>query len=396
MVMDHIRFGIKNLTRKKFRNFLTILSIVIGVASVVVISAIGDIGKDTVNQELNSLGIGGISITTDKKVTDASLSANQLETVRSISGVEQAIPIMVEYLPTYMHDLVAESIVWGIDAGAKQVISLEPIYGRLINKTDINTAANVCIVDENTAKVFYHRSNVVGKSLTLQTEGRMSEFEIIGVAASGGNILQNMLGQYIPSFVYIPYTTMQGISGRTNFDQIAVKINPAYSMDSTGVRIVSALERTAGINSGYRSQNMMEQKDKLDNILSTVTIVLAAVAGVSLVVAGLGIMTVMLVSVNERTREIGIKKSIGASKGVIVLEFLFEAFTMSALGSIIGCALGLAIVWIGCIIFSISFVPNIKMILFCIAFSISIGIVFGAYPAMTAAKLKPVDALRFE
>ena len=143
-------------------------------------------------------------------------------------------------------------------------------------------------------------------------------------------------------------------------------------------------------------ENMAAQMNKLNGILDIVTFVLSVIAGISLVVAGLSIMTVMLVSVNERTREIGIKKSIGASRSTIMKEFLVESLIISLLGSLSGAAAGVFISYLGCLVLSVDFVFNLSMFIFCVAFAVALGILFGVYPALQAVKLKPVDALRCE
>jgi putative ABC transport system permease protein len=203
------------------------------------------------------------------------------------------------------------------------------------------------------------------------------------------------MGDIIPSFVYLPYTTMQSLSGKESFDQIAVRVKGGVDEDVAGAQLVSVLERISGIPTGYRAENMQSQKNKLDGVLDIITYVLSAIAGVSLVVAGLSIMTVMLQSVGE-TREIGIKKSIGAGRRDILYEFLVEALTISVLGSLIGAVFGIAVVAVGCVVLGMAVRLSLELILFSIFFSILVGVVFGVYPASIAARLRPVEALRCE
>lgn len=378
------------------RSFLTIAGIAIGVASVVVIGSIGEIGKDTINQELSSLGLGSVTVSADKKFTNLKMNEEDLQLIRNSPCVSSATPIVVDYSSVRMRGLVANTVLWGYDNTDSQIISLSPKYGRMLNQMDLVSASNVCIVDTNMAKLFYHRENIVGKHLDAMIGGSYVNLEIVGVASSGGNILQSMVGDVIPSFAYLPYTTLQRYKGESTFSQIAVTINNENSIDSASEQLIATMNRSHNLDRGFKIDNISEQKDTLNNMLGIITIILSAIAAVSLVVAGLGIMTVMIVSVNERTREIGIKKSIGATKSIIMTEFLIEAFTISLMGSFMGVAVGLGLVWLGCLILNITMLVDIKLLIISIVISNVVGMIFGVYPATIAAKMKPVDALRTE
>lgn len=396
MFIDILLISFRNLGRKKSRSMLTIIGIAIGVASVVLIASIGDIGKTAVNSELDSFGTGGIMVSGNNKTTGAQLTDEHLEAIRGSGTVDSAVPIVVDYTKSYMRELMMDAVVWGIDYGANQVISLDVIYGRLITGNDVRAKKKVCVIDQNIANSYYGRDNIVGKTVTLQFKDGYEDFEIIGVVSSGGNLMQGLMGDIIPSFVYLPYTTMQELSKTVEFDQIAVKTKDGVDLDVASAQLVAAANSVSGIQHGFKAENMQNQKAKLNTVLDIVTVALSAIAGVSLVVAGLSIMTLMLASVNERTREIGIKKSIGASRFNILTEFLIEAFTISALGSVIGASAGILLLIAGCIPFGIPVRINAGVILFSMLFSVISGVIFGVYPAMLASKLKPVEALRCE
>ncbi|WP_195276448.1 ABC transporter permease [Anaerotruncus rubiinfantis] len=396
MIRDCLVNSFRNLGRKKFRSFLTIASIAIGVCSVVLIGSIGEIGKEAIGQELNSLGLGSVTVSADKRFTSLKMTKEDLSLLRGTPAVESATPIVVDYSNIRMRGLVANSVLWGVDSGSSQVISLTPKFGRMINQADIASAANVCVVDSNVAQLFYKRDNIVGKQVEALIGGSYVTLEIVGVATSGGNILQTMLGEVIPSFAYIPYTTLQRYKGEDSFEQIAVTLKDQENIDAAAEQISAMINRSHNISRGFKTENISKQKDSLNNMLGIVTLILSAIAAISLVVAGLGIMTVMIVSVNERTREIGIKKSIGATRGIILMEFLIEAFIISLIGGLIGLGTGLAFVWAGCMITSMPMHLNFTQLAASVALSVGIGVVFGVYPATVAAKLKPVDALRTE
>jgi len=393
-MIDYLIGAIRNIFRKKLRSFLTIAGIAIGIMSVVVISTIGEIGKSSIGSEIDSLGMSGLSIRAVRG--DDRLFTAQLETVEALDGVLGAMPLMLQYTEGTMRGIKADCAVWGVDVGAQEIVSMKLCHGRYINKGDVAAKAKVCIIDESYAKKIYKRSNVVGKTVTLSMNGRAEEFEIIGVVVTGGSLVQGLIGNFVPCFLYLPYTTLKCYMGNSNFDQIAVKLTKEADPSQTAETIQRELSAFATEEGGVRVENLTAQREQLEGILEIIAVILSAIAGISLVVAGLSVMTVMLVSVNERTREIGIKKSIGASNRKICFEFMLEAFLISVIGTFMGLLLGLLLSGAGCLLFGVPLLTNREMLLFAAFFSVCVGVLFGAYPAALAAKLRPADALRWE
>ena len=392
--MDNWLRCFQNLGRRRFRSLLTIAGIAIGVASVVLIGSIGETGKAVVNQELHALGVDGITIGHQSE-HGATLTLKELETVRQAEQVEQAVPLVMEYRDVQMRQRTSKSVLWGIDGGTDQVISLKLTHGRLLTQQDIQEKARVCLVDETTAQAYYGRDNIVGKVAHIPFGESTVDFEIVGVVRSGGILMQNVVSEMIPNFFYFPYTTLQELAGKNSFDQIVVQVKDSSDLQEAGENLIATLEQLTN-KSGYTSQNIAQQADVLNNILDLVTLILSLIAGISLLVAGLSIMTVMLVSVHERTREIGIKKSIGAGHWEIMKEFLVEAFVISAVGSLIGVGVGLVCILAGGQIFGMVPTVHWELVGGCVLFAVGIGVIFGVYPAYQAAHLNPVDALRME
>lgn len=391
-MIDLIVNSIKILFRKKGRTCLTLLGIVIGVASVIIINNISQCGNDAFTNEIDGLGIGGLSITL--KNQSASLSNNELETIQSLSYVDFAMPIVFESTDAYIRDKKKAVYLWGIDKTAKDVISLKLLNGRFFNSGDLSSNSKNCMVDQTFAKNYYGTENVTGKEIVINSGGKSQKYKIIGVLKTGSGLLQNVMGSYIPEFIYIPYTTMQQNLSSSNFSQIAVKVNKDYDNDIAGNNIIKTIEREDNINNAYLFTNMTKQKENIENIINIFTLVITSVGIISLFVAGLSIMNVMLVSVTERTREIGIKKALGASKKMIVMEFLFQSAIITFIGGIIGIVFGTVVSLIGASILGLTLTLKIDIMVNILIFSIFVGIIFGIYPAVKASKLKPVDALR--
>lgn len=395
MLIDCMLSSIKNIMRKKLRSALTVIGISIGVLSVVIISIIGEAGKIALNSELDSMGIGGLCVRASGAYGTIPFYSDELAKVQQNASVAAATPLMTSVTNIKVRDKSGQCIVWGIDSNTTEVVSLELLYGRLIKRSDINENSRVCIVDQAFAQQNYKRDNIVGKTVSLSLGDRFQDFTVVGVVSSGGNILQGLMGDVVPTFLYAPFTTISQLSKKQGFTQIVAKLND----DADESVAINSIIRDLGDTIANQSQasikveNLNQQKDKLNGIVDAATLILAAIGGISLIVSGLSIMTVMLVTVNERTREIGIKKSIGAKKNTILLEFLVEALILSLIGSIIGTVGGVAIGLAGGMLIGMPIAFNIQGIAFCICFCVIMGVLFGVYPAIKAAKLKPVDAL---
>ena len=394
---DYFRCAFRNLGRKQIRTLLTILGIAIGVASVVIIANISQCGTNAVTGEMDSLGLSGLFITKSGKDQNAMLDSQDLKLIGKMDQVELTTPVMMTDTEVSVHNVETDAVLWGIDCNAGSIVSLQAIYGRLFTQKDISTGANVCLVDEAFSKKAYSRSNIVGKEIAFSCGGTMQEFTVIGVIKTGTGLLESAIGDYIPTFVYVPYTTMQTMDQRDDFDEIAVKLEPHAEADNIGKMILTRLNATKGTSTGaFVSNNLAKQKEGLLQIMDIVTLILSAVGAVSLFVASLSIMTTMLVSVTERTREIGIKKALGATQLAIMSEFLFEAVLLSLIGSAAGIGIGMVVSWVlsRCFHMVLAFRPDIMLI--ASAFAILSGTIFSIYPAYQASRLKPVDALRQE
>lgn len=394
-MIETIRLAFNNLLRKPGRSALTVLAVAIGVSSVILINVIGTYGKEAVNNELTSLGMNGVLISSVNEISP-DITNDDVKTVASLSYVKKASPLLVTTAQITSRSENFEAYLWGIGSDAKDVIDLNLMYGRFLNSSDIAASSQVCMVDNSFARNAYGRDNIVGKNVSVSCEGYTSELTVIGVIQTGSGLLSNMMGDYIPNFIYTADKNVQQALNTSGYHRIVVKTNINTNMDSISERLASTLERSSGKYGGYTVTNLVKHKEALNNIMDIVSTILLCVGAVALIVASIGIMTVMLVSVSERTREIGIKKSIGATKGIIIREFLCESALLSLSGCIIGFIIVLISVVIGSVALNINLSISYDVLIFTVLLSAFTGIAFGVYPAYRASQLKPVDALRYE
>jgi len=381
-----------SIFRSRTRSLLTMAGIAVGVFSVVLVSTVGTVGTSQVSATLVTMGVDTLLVQAANNSVTVTITDNDVSTVRRVDGVNDVMPLMASVTEAKMIGRRLDCYVWGVDKSADRLISLEAKHGRLVNNSD--GGSRVCVIDEQFALRSYGRSNVVGKKLSMFLGGKYHEFEIIGVAHSGLSSLQGMLSNIMPGFMYIPISTMQQLTGRTTYDKLAVKLDDMNTDIPVVAAVQEALNRTNGTTDAYIVNNLLSQKGQLEDILGIVTTALSLVAGISLAVSGISVMTTMLMSVTERTREIGIKKSIGASSRDICREFLSEAVLLTMLGSAAGILSGLLLSGVGCMLIGIPFQVNWLMIVLSAVASGAVGAVFGAYPAYKAASLNPVEALR--
>lgn len=384
--MELMKNALRQLLRKRGRTMLTVGGIAVGVMMVSIVTVIGNVGRTFVDTELDSMGVSGLSVMAT--TSETMLSEEALEGIRGLSQVSSAMPLMLQFTRVSTPYKECDSVLCGIDAGAGQVISLTLCHGRMISKGDVAATAAVCVLDAATAKAAYGRENVVGKTLTVTVGNLVEELTVIGVTQTGSSLLQNVTS-LIPGMVYLPYTTGQKLTGRQDFDQIAVRTVSGDVTELAKERIERVLVRLYDQNPPFRTDNLAVQKDRLTRLVDAVAAVLTVLSGVSLVVSGFSIVTVMLSSVSERTREIGIKKAIGATNRRILLEFLAEAVLLSVVGAVLGMLPALVL---GVLVGGVPFGIFGALALFCVL----VGVVFGVYPAYKAAQLPPVEALRSE
>ena len=396
--------ALRALRRNKLRTSLTALGIIIGVASVVAMVAVGNGASANIKSKVAALGQNLLTIFAGSRKAggvNSGLGSASSMTLADADAITREVNEVVAVSPeiTASAQAIANGRNW-----STSVVGESPDYlkirdwdltsGSMFTDREIRSAAKVAVIGSKTANELFGPLNPVGQSVRIKN----IPFIIIGVLASKG---AGMGGQNQDDRLIIPYTTaMKRITGDKYLRSISVQIVSADRMTSGQDQITSLLRQrhrlTPGQDDDFNIFNQKEIADTVSSVSGIITLLLGAIAGMSLVVGGIGIMNIMLVSVTERTREIGIRIAVGAQPGDILLQFLIEAITLSLLGGTIGVLLGVgASKLVGVFV---SFTPVVSAGSVILAFSVSfaIGVFFGFYPARKAAALDPIDALRYE
>ena len=401
-----LRLALRALSRNKLRAALTVLGILIGVAAVVAMTALGEGAKESIERQMSAVGTNLIWVWPGATVSSGvrgeagsrpTLSEDDARAIsREITSVQAVAPTLG----------MATQAVAGARNAATRITGSTPEYfvarawplarGRYFDEVDMRSAAKVCIIGETVRRALFGRADPVGERVRL---GRLP-CEVIGLLAPKG---QGSFGQDYDDTVVMPITTvrarLRGSTGR-EVDQVMISVRSALQVRRTQARVTALVRQRHRLQeheeNDFSVRNLQEMMETLERTRGTLTTLLLAIACIALLVGGIGVMNIMLVSVTERTREIGIRLAVGARSGDILAQFLVEAVTLSAIGGIAGLALGTgaglalgkAMDW------NVSFSPMAAVI--ALGTSGGIGVVFGFFPARRAAALDPITALRHE
>ncbi|ESA38909.1 abc transporter permease [Leptolyngbya sp. Heron Island J] len=402
---ESLKMAIKTLTASKLRSSLTMLGIIIGNASVISMVGLGEGGRRYINEQIQSLGpnilfivpgnretreLGGLEITRNLVLADAEAIAKQVPSVVDVAA-ENTTPGIVTFL-----NRNANASVIGTNPGFISVRNFTTEQGRFISDLDMNRTSAVAVLGNSLAERLFEDEIPLGQSLRIND----ISFEVVGVLAVQGS----NLGVNYDDAVMIPLTTQSSrIVGRTSpygieVGFISATARDGESMQTAEFQIANLLRLRHGITDPKDDDFFIQNQDTLltiaDTITGALTLMLAAIASISLLVGGIGIMNIMLVSVRERTQEIGLRKAVGASQQDILIQFLIEAIILSAAGGVIGTLLGVSGISLLSLLTPFESSASISAIVLAVGVSGSIGLFFGVIPARQAAKLDPIVALR--
>ncbi len=416
---ENVSMALAGIKANKMRAFLTMLGIIIGIGSVIAISTLGSIMENSVMDIFNSQGganLVGFGLTRkDDAVRDYILDEDFL-TIDMIKDVEERFGDQIDAIALYTGSTQGtmnirrkdyDVSLYGVNSGYVKQSMTKVIAGRYISEKDCEEVRNTCVIsDKQAQKVFGSERGAIGRriSVTLQT-GQMADFTIVGIyqyQLSGiMSSMVDMMGEDWNGEIYIPYTTFNRIYGSVNDTFYSFNLNTMTGVDA---KSFCASVQSYLNSSYYRNNDSFEiyfqtaesQMEMIGEVLGMLQLAISVIAGISLLVGGIGVMNIMLVSVTERTREIGVRKAMGAPNSAIRIQFIVESIIICLIGGAVGILFGIGLGNIAGLIVGTTASPSIGSIFLAVSFSMAIGIFFGYYPANKAAKLDPIEALRYE
>ena len=403
MIINAFLLALKEIRRNILRSFLTILGIVIGVASVIAMVMIGDGTTANVKQSISKLGTNMLTLrvgqerrgppkedNSAKPFTEGDISAikNEVQNIKAVASENNT----------------RINIVYGNKSNSASVIGTNNDYfvikdwevtdGRIFDESELNSGKSSCIIGTTMVKQLFGEDNPIGTNIRLKN----LSCNVIGVLKSKG---ASAFGSDQDEIIIVPLKMFQQkIKGDKDISSILISITSGKYIENAKTEIISLMQERRSLRvdepDNFHIRDMEEMLSAMTSTTKMLTYLLGSIAGISLLVGGIGIMNIMLVSVTERTREIGTRLAIGAMENEVLLQFLVEAIVLSTLGGIIGIFLGLGIGYVVVGVMNLPFILNTQIVLISFFFSTLIGVFFGYFPARKAARLNPIDALRYE
>ena len=383
-----LKESLKNVKNNKLRSALTMLGLIIGIASVIILVGLGSGTTSEVTSQVQSLGTDILTLSIQSE--DYSLEYSQIDEIEQISNIEIAAPYKSVSSTVSVDGTTSEKAsIIATTQDYMDVMNLTISSGRLLSIIDLENYNKVCLLGADLAEsLFEDTEDPVGEKVKIDGDN----YTVIGVLTAMGS----SMGTNVDEMMIIPFTTAKYLGSDTSISDLYIKVSDEDLIDTTISLIESYVEANLGITTDYFSVSSQDSMlDTMEDVNDTLSLLLGGIASISLIVGGIGVMNVMLVSVTERTKEIGIRKALGAKKSDILIQFLIEALVLCICGGLIGVLCGLGI---GELLNNMgySFSPSTSIVLIAFSSSALIGIIFGIFPASKAAKLNPIEALHTE
>ncbi len=395
VIGQSLRMALQNIRANRMRSFLTMLGIIIGVGAVIGLVTIVEAVSGELMGEFSDLGAGTISIQTYQSIMKYGLTDKDLEVLRNVEGVEGLSPTVS--LTT--SSVVGKEVYEETNVEGKNTLYFEHnsniiLSGRAFNEQDMSGDAYVCIVDQSYVKNALLGKQVLGGQILLHGY----RYTIIGIYKKSDNMMSMMSDDStLAGTILVPYKNALNMTGNGVVNSLEVYVEDKADMTKVEERLRATMKNLYNENEDFFAvYNFSSLMDMVDSATSMMSGLLGGIASISLLVGGIGIMNMMLVSVSERTKEIGLRKALGATPGRIQLQFMIESIVLSLVGGFIGICLGEGIAMIAAKLMETKFVLSGSAILLGFGFSAAVGIIFGWMPAKRASELNPIDALRAE
>ncbi len=388
MLLESIRMSWENIITNKLRSLLTMLGIVIGVASIIALITIVQGATNSISEEVTALGVNKITVNVRGTPLKQGLSEQDMENIAQVDNISGLSPTIPGTSNIVYEGKVKENVaVQGKNEVYFQSDSSLLQSGRPINILDLESKNQVAVIGGDIAKELYYGLDPIGRDLMIHG----TTYTVIGTLTSSSRFSTTSNNEA----VIIPYTTALRSLGVKHISSLDVFLLDTNFADDTVTDIERVLHSTFNYKeNAYSIFNMGDMIESFQSMMSIMSLLLAGIAAISLVVGGIGIMNMMLVSITERTTEIGLRKALGATPNTIQLQFIIEAIFLSIFGGLLGLIVGSLVAYIATILIGVGFSIQLSTIALALGFSAIVGIVFGYTPARKASRLNPIDALR--